>query len=178
MSSPRKTGKGQGTGVLQMNRILPTDVGPIAEPCAAQLGALCWRMERGRLQILLITSRDTGRWVIPKGWPMAGKSMAEAAAIEAWEEAGVEGLVHDAAWGQFRYDKAVAAAPSIPCIVSVFGLRVAQLRRRFPERKQRRRKWFSADQAQGLVAEAGLSALLRDIHANPAYLAAASLDPA
>jgi 8-oxo-dGTP pyrophosphatase MutT (NUDIX family) len=178
-SSPAQDGKAtESAGILDMNQIVSTDPGPPATLCANQLGAVCWRLLQGEVQILLITSRDTGRWVIPKGWPMAGKSMAEAAAIEAWEEAGVEGRVHDVVLGQFTYDKLVAAKPSIPCLVTVFGLQVAQLKRRFPERKQRRRKWFSLDQAQLLVAEPGLGALLRDIPGNPAYRAAASLDPA
>lgn len=56
---------------------------------AEQTAALCTHPQTG--QVLLITSRDTGRWVLPKGWPMRGRSMAQAALIEAWEEAGVEG---------------------------------------------------------------------------------------
>ena len=55
-----------------------------------QYGALCWRMHRGKVEVLLITSRDTGRWVIPKGWPIDGLAPAQTAAREAWEEAGVE----------------------------------------------------------------------------------------
>ena len=171
-----------------MNRILPVDPALLTDACfaqvdatricATQLGAMCWRMHQGRLQILLITSRDTGRWVIPKGWPMAGKTLPEAAAVEAWQEAGVEGLVQPAVLGRFYYDKVMAPKPSIACIVSVFGLRVARLKRRFPERKQRQRKWFSLEKAQLLVAEAGLSALLRDISDNPAFRDAAMLDPA
>ena len=72
---------------------------------AAQSAALCWRMHKGRVQVLLITSRDTGRWVIPKGWPMTGLSSAAAAAREAWEEAGVEGKVQETVLGTFVYDK-------------------------------------------------------------------------
>ena len=62
-----------------------------AADSTAQIGAICWRMHRAKVEVLLITSRDTGRWVIPKGWPMQGLSDAEAASIEAWEEAGVRG---------------------------------------------------------------------------------------
>ncbi|MEN9850080.1 MAG: hypothetical protein RL128_243, partial [Pseudomonadota bacterium] len=60
-----------------------------------QYGALCWRMHRGKVEVLLITSRDTGRWVIPKGWPIDGLAPAQTAAREAWEEAGVEGDIAD-----------------------------------------------------------------------------------
>ncbi len=180
-----------------MNRILSpvagaADHGLQGELCATQLGAICWRVSEGEVQILLITSRDTGRWVIPKGWPIAGKSLAEAAAVEAWEEAGVEGMVQPTLWGRFHYDKVMGdrvagdgvmgngvmgAKPSIPCVVAVFGLRVARLKRRFPERKQRRRKWFTPEQAQLLVAEPELIELLRALPENPAFLAVAKLDP-
>lgn len=54
-----------------------------------QYGALCFRFgEDGAVEILLITSRDSGRWIIPKGWPMKKKEPHEAAAVEAWQEAG------------------------------------------------------------------------------------------
>ena len=66
-----------------------------ATAARTQYGALCWRMHRGKVEVLLITSRDTGRWVIPKGWPIAGLAPAETAAREAWEEAGVEGDIAD-----------------------------------------------------------------------------------
>ncbi len=130
------------------------------DPCTIQFGALCWRMHRGRVEVLLITSRDTGRWVIPKGWATDGLSPSLSAAREAWEEAGVEGEVSETGLGQFRYDKVVRAAQAIPCEVQVFGLRVARLAERFPERKQRRRKWFNAATAARKVNEPQLRALL------------------
>lgn len=70
-----------------------------------QCGALCWRENGADVEILLVTSRDTGRWVIPKGWPMIGKTLAEAAAQEAWEEAGIKGVVHLVPLGSYRYIK-------------------------------------------------------------------------
>lgn len=118
-------------------------------------------MHRGRVQVLLVTSRDTGRWIVPKGWPMAGKSPAETAATEAWEEAGVQGEVDAAApVGHYAYDKLRAPKNAIPCLVSVFALRVAKLSDKFPERKERRRKWFDAQKAARKVAEPDLRALL------------------
>ena len=131
-----------------------------ARTCAAQFGALCWRTHRGRIEVLLITSRDTGRWVIPKGWAIEGLSPCDAAAREAWEEAGVEGTIADQGLGQFSYDKALRPEKIIPCEVQVFGLRVARLADRFPERKQRRRKWFSTDDAARKVNEPELRQLL------------------
>jgi len=128
-----------------------------------QYGAVCWRMNRGRVQVLLITSRDTGRWVIPKGWPIAEMGAAAAAAQEAWEEAGVEGTVDDTRLGKFTYDKIMPGQTAFHCAVEVFALRVARLRANFPERKERRRKWFDALKAARKVAEPGLRQLLQNL---------------
>jgi 8-oxo-dGTP pyrophosphatase MutT (NUDIX family) len=127
---------------------------------STQVAALCWRKHRHQIEVLLITSRDTGRWVLPKGWPMEGRSGPEAAAIEAWEEAGVEGKIAPDPLGFFGYDKVISPELAHPCMVSVFPLRVATLARRFPERKARRRKWFSAEKAARKVMEPELRALL------------------
>ncbi|PLL11293.1 NUDIX hydrolase [Tabrizicola sp. TH137] len=136
----------------------------------SQYGALCWRMHRGRVEVLLITSRDTGRWVIPKGWPMADKRPEEAAALEAWEEAGVTGESAGAALGLYSYDKARKSKEALPCVVSVYPLKVARLAARFPERAERRRRWFSAERAARLVAEPELRALLLHLASDPAAL--------
>lgn len=132
---------------------------------STQVAALCWRKHRDGVEVLLITSRDTGRWVLPKGWPMAGRSAPEAAAIEAWQEAGAEGKVSDEMLGLFGYDKVLGPDIAHPCMVSVYPLRVATLSRRFPERNERRRKWFSAEKAARKVLEPELRALLLAIDA-------------
>lgn len=152
-----------------MTEVLPLPSLPQAEVCSDQIGAICWRMHRGKIEVLLITSRDTGRWVIPKGWPINGLTLAAAAAREAWEEAGVEGHVLDASLGHFNYAKIMTPVASIPCNVVVFGLRVSKLKDRFPERKQRQRKWFGLEKAARMVDEPGLRELLRDLPANPAF---------
>jgi 8-oxo-dGTP pyrophosphatase MutT (NUDIX family) len=121
---------------------------------------MCWRMHRDRVEILLITSRDTGRWVLPKGWPMAGRDGPGAAEQEAWEEAGVTGVVNPDILGLFSYDKTITPKTSLPCMVTVFGLRVTALARQFPERKERRRKWFAVEKAARKVTEPELRALL------------------
>ncbi len=134
---------------------------PLAGASASiQYGAICWRMHRGRVEVLLITSRDTGRWVIPKGWPMADRGSAAAAAQEAWEEAGVKGDVTDTAIGAFGYDKVLKPGKSVPCRVDVFSLRVAELKRKYPEDALRSRKWFKHTKAARLVAEPELRGLL------------------
>jgi 8-oxo-dGTP pyrophosphatase MutT (NUDIX family) len=126
----------------------------------SQYGALCWRMRRNSLEILLVTSRDTGRWVIPKGWPHEGQSPDQSAAREAWEEAGVEGEIDPRCLGVFSYDKVMTPRENVPCVVGVYGLRVHRLQRRFPERNQRSRKWFAVEKAAKRVAEPELRALM------------------
>ena len=136
----------------------------------SQSAALCWRMHRGRVEVLLVTSRDTGRWLLPKGWPIDGLSPAGSAGVEAWEEAGVVGSVREEPVGFFGYDKVLSAEESLPCIVSVHPLRVERLARRFPERKQRSRKWFSAAKAARKVAEPELRDMLERLAETPALL--------
>ncbi len=126
-----------------------------------QTAALCYRITvRGKTEVLLITSRDTGRWVLPKGWPMAGKSAQEAAAREAYEEAGVEGEVAGHCLGFYSYRKVLPDGNDMPCVVSVFPMRVKRLVNRFPERGQRRLKWFAPKKAALKVVESDLAILL------------------
>jgi 8-oxo-dGTP pyrophosphatase MutT (NUDIX family) len=136
----------------------------LKRPRSHQVAALCWRdgaPDAGR-EVLLITSRDTGRWVIPKGWPMKRKTGAGAALQEAWEEAGVEAAeIDETPLGAYRYDKALDNGLALPCRVEVFAARVLTLADEWPERGQRTREWVSARIAADRVAEPELSALLR-----------------
>ncbi|MFN3282307.1 MAG: NUDIX hydrolase [Tabrizicola sp.] len=125
-----------------------------------QYGALCWREGGDGIEVLLITSRDTGRWVIPKGWPMPGLAPEAAAAQEAWEEAGVSGQVSPLCIGRFGYQKVLGLDRSVPCAVAVYGLKVSRLADSFPEAKERRRKWFPLAVAAGLVDEPDLGRII------------------
>ena len=138
---------------------------------AGQVAALCWRMHKGQPQVLLVTSRDSGRWVLPKGWPMPGRGPEGAAAVEAWEEAGVEGKISATAIGHYSYEKALRNRGILSCAVEIFPLRVQSLKASFPERKERRRKWFSATEAARRVAETELRALLDRLAEEPGLLA-------
>ncbi len=140
---------------------LPLALAAQAGPTCGQVGALCWRNGPAGVEVLLVTSRDTGRWIIPKGWPMKGRSPEDAALREAFEEAGVEGEANPVASGSYRYVKVVDPAHGAPCEVTVFPVRVARLRDRFPERGQRDRAWFTPEEAATKVDEAELRALLR-----------------
>jgi 8-oxo-dGTP pyrophosphatase MutT (NUDIX family) len=125
-----------------------------------QYGALCWRSGRDGIEVLLITSRDTGRWVIPKGWPMPGLAPEAAAAQEAWEEAGVDGRVHPCCIGRFGYQKSLSARATVPCAVAVYGLKVVDLAETYPEARERQRKWFRQEDAARLVAEPDLARII------------------
>ena len=110
--------------------------------------------------VLLVTSRDTGRWVLPKGWVEKGRTAAEQAAQEAFEEAGILGTVATTPIGRYSYPKRQRSGPSIPCQVLVFPLAVERLLRQWPEKGQRIRRWFSLQTAAGLVAERKLGRVM------------------
>lgn len=128
-------------------------------PPALQIGAICVDPKTGR--VLLVTSRGTGRWIIPKGWPMEGATLRRAAAREAWEEAGVEGDVQRDEIGRYHYDKDQDQGFSVPVEVCVFKLIVTRQVDEFPEKDQRRRGWFTPEEAALRVVEPGLKQLLR-----------------
>lgn len=131
-----------------------------AEPVVCQVAGLCWRRSARGLQVLLVTSRDTGRWILPKGWPVKGLGPAASALREAEEEAGVDGKVAKAAIGRYPYVKVMGEDRGFPCEVAVFPIEVRRLRDSYRERGERRRKWFPIEKAAGKVGEPELAALL------------------
>ena len=132
-------------------------------PCE-QLGALAWR--RGEdLQVLLVTSRENKRWIIPKGWPMHDRPAHRAAEQEALEEAGVVGEIGAAAVGSYRYNKRLKSGKTRLCTVQVFPLRVTKEKSRWLERGERERRWFAPHEAAELVEEPELSQLIIDFAA-------------
>ncbi len=127
-----------------------------------QFAALCYRVRRGKVQILLITSRRAKRWIVPKGWPMDGKTPAASAAQEAWEEAGVTGRPDGPCLGAYSYAKTLGDAEDLPCVAMLYPVKVARLAKKFPESGQRRRRWVSRKKAAQLVAEPELARIIRD----------------
>jgi len=125
-----------------------------------QAAALCYRKGKSGPEILMITSRDTGRWIIPKGWPHKRKTLAQAAALEAFEEAGAKGRVASKPIGSYVYDKKLDDGESITCKTSVFPMKVKALAKHFPERGQRDLKWMSAAKAAAAVDEPDLKKLI------------------
>jgi len=134
---------------------------PDREP-RAQSAALPWRRAGdGRVEVLLITSRETRRWVIPKGWPIKGLDLARTAAREAFEEAGVRGEVSKKKLGAYHYDKRLRNGRLQHVRVSVFPLFVSNEREVWPERGQREKLWTRPAEAAELVEEPELAELLR-----------------
>ena len=136
-----------------------------AEKARLQVGALPLRFsEDGKAEILLVTTRTTKRWTIPKGWPIKKLKAHEAAAREAQEEAGVLGTVRKKPVGKYLYWKRVAD-DAILCRVKVFQLMVEKQLETWPERDERRQQWFKLVDAADLAGETGLGALLRSLKA-------------
>ena len=125
-----------------------------------QYGALPYRITSLGAAIMLITSRNTKRWVIPKGWPMVGKKPHKVAEIEAFQEAGVMGVIKKKPVGVYPYSKIMPDGKSRLCFVTVFPLRVTLERVTWHETTERHRQWFPQDEAADLVDEASLSLII------------------
>ena len=125
-----------------------------------QYAALPWRVDgAGVVQVLLITSRETRRWVIPKGWPIKGMGSKMSAAREAFEEAGVEGPMGKKL-GLFHYQKRLRSGRIQPVRVAVYPLQVAVELEDWPEKGQREKAWVGPDQASILVDEPELQTII------------------
>lgn len=124
-----------------------------------QFAALCYRIKNEKLQFCLVTSRRSGRWIVPKGWPMHGETPMDAAATEAFEEAGVRGKIHPRPVGVFSYYK-VRSDDELPCMAVVYPLRVKKVLKKWPEKDERQRKWMSRKKAAALVDDAELGGII------------------
>ncbi len=123
--------------------------------------------EGGDLEVLLLTSRDTGRWIIPKGWPGRKLPPRAAAAREAYEEAGIEGTIRPPEpIGRYHYAKRLEAG-DVRIKVKVFLLHVERQLNAWPEQAERRTRWLGPEEAADLVAEPELAAILRTLAGRP-----------
>lgn len=142
-------------------------------PPRVQAAALPWRRKRdGKVEILLVTSRGTGRWILPKGWPEGHETLAETAEREAREEAGVEGRISGCELGRYIYGKSMRSGLIWRCEVVVYPLEVAREVRKWPEKKKRSRRWVHPKEAAGMVDEPGLAELIGAFDGNPRKIAA------
>ncbi|MFS0770742.1 DUF47 family protein [Sphingomonas sp. 1P08PE] len=133
-----------------------------------QIGALPYRIGTGgAAEVMLITSRDTGRWVVPKGNMIVGLSPHEAAAVEAWEEAGLRGHACAASLGEYDYDKQRRRG-AVAVTVALYPLAVTGQEADWPERHQRETRWFALPDAAAAVDEPALAALIAGFRPPPA----------
>jgi 8-oxo-dGTP pyrophosphatase MutT (NUDIX family) len=140
-------------------------------PIRIQYGALPYRFDNNddSVEVLLVTTRQTKRWIIPKGWPIKGLKPSKAAAREAYEEAGVRGRISQRAFGHFIYEKRLEDSVStVPCQVEVFPLLVKRQSKDWPESKQRTTRWFAAAEAAALVDNDELNELIREFETRKA----------
>lgn len=133
-------------------------------PKRIQVAALCYRGKGDKRKVLLVTSRDTGRWIVPKGWLVDGLDAKGSAVQEAWEEAGVKpARVSKTAIGSFDYDKRLKGGLPVPVEAQVYAIEVGDVANDFPEADERRRAWVSPEEAARMVSEPGLQELLRAV---------------
>ena len=143
----KKARRGSGTRLRRQYAALPV-----------RLGA------DGRPEILLVTSRGSRRWILPKGWPMRKHSPRQAAAREAYEEAGLEGKIRaKRPIGSYRYEKRLGNGDLVPVEVSIFLLRVSRQLPAWPEQAERRTCWFDPMAAAAKVEEPELACILRRV---------------
>ena len=125
----------------------------------AQVAALCYRIKDGKLQVCIVTTRNTGRWILPRGWPTHKHTAHDGAAIEAHEEAGVRGRVFANAVGTYAYDKPLDVGIA-PVLVVVYAIRADKVAKTWPEKDQRKRKWLPPKKAAAKLTEPGLKQIV------------------
>ena len=135
------------------------------ESIIRQIAALPYRTDGlasdAPVRVLLVTSRESKRWVIPKGNQPGRMSPHAAAALEAEEEAGVRGLVCPVPIGSYRYRKKRRSGASLMFDVEVFPLAVTAELDVWKEKDERERRWFSLSEAAEAVEEPDLQKLIR-----------------
>ena len=140
-----------------------SDKSSFKEKVYHQIGALCYRLSKKNVKILLITSRRSKRWIIPKGWKIDKMSNRKSVALEAWEEAGIQGRVSDRSIGTYYYRKRSGKTDFLTCAVKVFALDVKASKKKFPECGQRKLKWVDPPRAISLVTEPELKTLIKNL---------------
>ena len=143
-----------------MKKAKPATKQLLPDGARLQAAALPYRRAEN-LEILLVSSLDTGRWIVPKGWPMKGRSNFEAARREAYEEAGVKGEIASKPAGFFHYDKRRRNGAIWRCMVEVFPLEVKSQSRTWPEKRVRKTRWCRWSEAAELVDDKELGEIIR-----------------
>jgi 8-oxo-dGTP pyrophosphatase MutT (NUDIX family) len=127
-----------------------------------QVAALPYARVNGAIKVMLVTSRETGRPVLPKGWAEKSLSDPEAAEREAFEEAGLKGKISKKPVGSYDYVKIVGPGFALPCTVAVYPLQIRKHLKIWPEKAERERLWLTIEEAASRVAEPELAKILRN----------------
>lgn len=131
------------------------------DPILHQAGVLVYRVRHGAVEVLLLTSRETRRWLIPKGNIPGRMTPAQAAEREAFEEAGIKGTLDGSLpMGVYTYFKRLPSGETRPAAVEVYLLRFRKQRKKWPEKCERAITWVSAARAINLIEEPGIVPLL------------------
>ena|SRR5437870_9861162 len=129
-----------------------------------QAGVIAYRILDGKVQVLLMTSRDTGRWIIPKGYVNGSPTPSRAAEKEAYEEAGLRGTITSSKpLGIYTYFKTMGSGETRAASVEVYLLRVTERLKNWPEKGERKLTWVTTKEAVDLVEEPGVVPLLRKL---------------
>lgn len=128
-----------------------------------QYAAICYMRLPDGIRVLLITSRRSGRWVIPKGWAMDGRAPHQVAEREAWEEAGIRGKARKKPLGYYTYLKMLDTGDKVASVVQVHLVEVVAMDLEFKERGQRTLVWLTPHEASILVREPELKSLLGQV---------------
>lgn len=138
------------------------NLGWMRPPDLLQVAALCHRQGKNGLEVLLITSRGRGNWILPKGWPKKKRSPAQTALEEAFEEAGLRGRVREEPIGKYHFDKTSNTGAMLNCVAMVYEVGFVEMAEDFPEKGDRKVKWFSLEAAAEAVALPELADILRN----------------
>jgi 8-oxo-dGTP pyrophosphatase MutT (NUDIX family) len=134
-----------------------------ADKTLTQVAALPYFTLGTGIEILLVTSRRRGRWILPRGWPAEGKPFAWAAAREAKQEAGAIGRIAATSIGDYGYQKRMDQGYRVPCRVFVYPLQVTHQRLDWREKGQRDQRWSDPMTAAALIRQKGLAEFLTDL---------------
>lgn len=129
---------------------------------ALQVAALCYRRRKKNIEILLVKSLGRGNWILPKGWPMDDRSLAKAAATEAFEEAGAKGKIRKKPVGTYSYTKSQKDGDLVECQALAYEMEVSDIKKTFPESEIRTARWFPQHKAAESVAFKQLRKLIKD----------------
>ncbi len=128
---------------------------------ALQVAMLCTREGPEGPEVLLVKSLDSGRWILPKGWPMPGRSLRDAAAQEAWEEAGASGRLLPDEIARIPANKRLKSGLDLPCELVVFQMEDTTLAEDYPEAARRKRRMLPAARAAARADIEEIGALIR-----------------